>query len=698
MREDAVPQALIGGGMRSTRPAAVQIWLLQWAPGASLAGWASAAVAVERMPESGSTATFILLGMILGSALWAAVAICSLPLFFLIRPWIDRLARGATRLRGAVLAVTAAIPFFTIAVLGWIALTPLQNAAVGSGPAAVAVLTFCVTLGVGTVAAAEMWHLTFPPSLHGQSRFNECSDITLAVRVKEDLEVIRLLLANSAMALLSMLTAILPLAIVGIVVLAYQGPRDFEGVRWVSFVPLAIVLLFVPLLIVLASYQAGLWYLVSVRASGVLLFVTGSVFLISYLAAPFQELYAGSFAGYSSLAWVHTVSLCLLSLPGLAVISSVVRMALRLARFDPHLDSVVRGWRAWPTNVFAPSLRALCVPSFLVALPRGRFQTTFLFVVVVVLSALQTALVLGPVLTAPELLTSVVSAELRDAPTGPNNTAHPTVGAKITAARPSREPETHLVVGKILLALPFLLILGVLLAAATLNRRLAAKFVRVAQSRAAAVYQTIAQHDTRAPILFLRSFKEEKRLLEPPARSLVAKVVRLRDAKRTLDEIVLDAASAVGPVVALGMPGEKVAPLGAARFYADSIDWQSTVRGLAQRSRAIIICVEEGEGVLWELQHLLAETYLTKTLCILSPETASATILRAIQETRESGNARACDILQRIRAHSSQTTVGRPLVGVWFPRGVVTPIFAEDGSDYAHWCMVNLLLTELTSG
>jgi hypothetical protein len=75
-----------------------------------------------------------------------------------------------------------------------------------------------------------------------------------------------------------------------------------------------------------------------------------------------------------------------------------------------------------------------------------------------------------------------------------------------------------------------------------------------AQRRAANVYQEIPQHDMRAPILFLRSFKEEKRLLEPPARSLLAKVRWLRHLKRTLDEIVLDAASPVGPVVALGTP------------------------------------------------------------------------------------------------------------------------------------------------
>ena len=79
-------------------------------------------------------------------------------------------------------------------------------------------------------------------------------------------------------------------------------------------------------------------------------------------------------------------------------------MSLRLARVRPPLDPVVRGWRPWPTDLMAPALRTLCVPSFVVALPRGRLQSTFLFVLVVVLLALHTALVLGPAMSAPAIL------------------------------------------------------------------------------------------------------------------------------------------------------------------------------------------------------------------------------------------------------------------------------------------------------
>ena len=272
-----------------------------------------------------------------------------------------------------------------------------------------------------------------------------------------------------------------------------------------------------------------------------------------------------------------------------------------------------------------------------------------------------------------------------------------TVGAAITA-RSSRASSPAPSLERILIGVPFILTLALLFAGVVLNRRLAARLLRLAHRRAAGLYQTITRHDTRAPILFLRSFKEEKRLLAAPARSLLAKVLRLKDTKRTLDEIVLDAASPVGPVVALGIPAEEAAPLGAARVYAGDAEWQEAVRGLVQQSRAVIICVEDGEGVLWELTHLLAEAHLAKTLCVLTPDTSSETLLRALQQARQSGNVPLSEVLEQVRAHGSRVEAGKLLVGVWFPRGIVTPIFAEDRSDYTHWCMVNLVLAALTSG
>jgi hypothetical protein len=159
-------------------------------------------------------------------------------------------------------------------------------------------------------------------------------------------------------------------------------------------------------------------------------------------------------------------------------------------------------------------------------------------------------------------------------------------------------------------------------------------------------------------------------------------VLRLRHLKRTLDEIVLDAASPVGPVVALGAPTENVAPLGAARLYAENVEWQDVVCRLVQRSRAVIICVDEGDGVVWELKHLLAGAHAAKTLCILSPTASSATMRRAMTESRQLVNVAVWDRLEQIQTHDSQAETGKRLVGVWFPNGIVRPIVAENTTTH----------------
>jgi hypothetical protein len=598
-----------------------------------------------------------------------------------------------------MLAAAAAAPFLTVAIVGWWSVASLDNRGEhAAGLEAVGVLALCVAFSVGGLAAVEMWISAFPATHERRSRFEDCRDISLAVRVKEDLEVLRLLLVNNAAALLSMLTVVVPLAIVGLAMLAYRDGGDFVvGQRWGVLNAVAVFSLLVPLLIVVTSYQLGLWHFLAIRASGVLLFAAAAGILLLFSIEPLFELYGGISSGYSLLAWIYTVSLWLLSLPACLVLASIVSMALRLVRLQRPLDPVVRGWRPWPTSVLAAALRTLCVPSFVAALPHGRFQSTVLFVLVVVLLALHTALVLGPAMSAPAILISAVTSSLSDTPaTIPSGGIPATVGGAITA-RASPASRSLLSVEQVVAGVPFALILALLYGAVVLNRRLAARVLRLAHRRAATIYQTITHHDTRAPILFLRSFGEEERLLEPPARSLLAKVLRLRHAARTVDEIVLDAASPVGPVVALGIPDGKAAPLGAARFYADDGGWQQVVRGLVRHSRAVIIHVGDGEGVLWELTYLLGGAHLTKTLCVLTPDTASQTLLRALQQARQSGNARLRNVLEQVRAHDSRGGAGKLLAGVWFPGGTVTPIFAEDRSDYTHWCMVNLVLAALTS-
>ena len=126
------------------------------------------------------------------------------PLFFLIRPLVAPLAREARRLRAAILAAAGATPSLVVAIFGWWLLSSLDTRGEpAAGLDLFAVLALCVSFGVGAFAAAEMWTSAFPAAHDRRAPFEDYRDITLAVRVKEDLEVLRLLLVNNALTLLT---------------------------------------------------------------------------------------------------------------------------------------------------------------------------------------------------------------------------------------------------------------------------------------------------------------------------------------------------------------------------------------------------------------------------------------------------------------------------------------------------------------
>jgi hypothetical protein len=73
--------------------------------------------------------------------------------------------------------------------------------------------------------------------------------------------------------------------------------------------------------------------------------------------------------------------------------------------------------------------------------------------------------------------------------------------------------------------------------------------------------------------------------------------------------------------VAIGQPGEPVPPYGASRGYFADGDWKGIVAKLADDSRCIVICLDQTEGVLWELDHILAHGHRPKTLFLMNPGT-----------------------------------------------------------------------------
>ncbi|MGW1173287.1 transferase [Kitasatospora sp. NPDC002543] len=112
--------------------------------------------------------------------------------------------------------------------------------------------------------------------------------------------------------------------------------------------------------------------------------------------------------------------------------------------------------------------------------------------------------------------------------------------------------------------------------------------------------------DGRRPVLYLRSFDDDEAAAREGADL------------RTREVQFAAALGAVGPVIAVGRPGETLPLLGAARFYLPLDDWQGTVRRLMDLSQLIVLRLGPGEGLRWEIGEARA-TQPPAKLLLLAP-------------------------------------------------------------------------------
>jgi hypothetical protein len=123
------------------------------------------------------------------------------------------------------------------------------------------------------------------------------------------------------------------------------------------------------------------------------------------------------------------------------------------------------------------------------------------------------------------------------------------------------------------------------------------------------------QGDPRPPILFLRSFQDDKFKLKErvrvaglptnqPIRMEEALAIRLRD---------------FGPFLAVGEPGEGLPQLGAARAYLSDQEWQNAVLSWIKESRLIAMLCGPTRWIHWEMQNIIQFHRLDRVLLLLPP-------------------------------------------------------------------------------
>lgn len=128
--------------------------------------------------------------------------------------------------------------------------------------------------------------------------------------------------------------------------------------------------------------------------------------------------------------------------------------------------------------------------------------------------------------------------------------------------------------------------------------------------------EEVLRRDERPPVLLLRSFSDDD--LIDPTYTITYQVVPGR-----YEDRLVSALTPLGPVVALGRPGEQDPQLGAARLYVKDEHWRRAITYLMKRSTAVVAVVGGSPGLWWEIE-LAIELVPAERLLFFVPYPAPA--------------------------------------------------------------------------
>jgi len=142
---------------------------------------------------------------------------------------------------------------------------------------------------------------------------------------------------------------------------------------------------------------------------------------------------------------------------------------------------------------------------------------------------------------------------------------------------------------------------------------------RTAKRYAALQAAEMRRRDTRPPVILLRSFGDD--VIGVDRGPTVNTPLSFWDSKAlTLEEVIERALWRAGPVIAIGRPGEKLPPAGAAREYVPDGEWQARVGQLIAECRYVSVVAGTSEGLLWECRMLSEAGALAKVVVVFPPD------------------------------------------------------------------------------
>jgi hypothetical protein len=196
-----------------------------------------------------------------------------------------------------------------------------------------------------------------------------------------------------------------------------------------------------------------------------------------------------------------------------------------------------------------------------------------------------------------------------------------------------------LLIARITGVIPLFLVLGAGFALFTRARRLMQPTAELARA-----------NDPRPPILFLRSFQDDK----VKAKVLVRVAGLPSYQKFRFEEALGLRMRDFGPFLAVGEPGEGLPKLGAARAYLADDQWQDAVVNWIRESRLIVLLCGPTHWISWEMQNIIKHRRINHVLLLLPPGRSSwsdarrterwANIVHSLEDTPYAAALRSLDI------------------------------------------------------
>src|SRR5262249_3418517 len=127
----------------------------------------------------------------------------------------------------------------------------------------------------------------------------------------------------------------------------------------------------------------------------------------------------------------------------------------------------------------------------------------------------------------------------------------------------------------------------------------------------------LLEYDQRPPIVFLRSFQDDRRKIRMARRNDKPVLVGFEDA---LSGFFFR----IGPFIALGSRQDFIPRLGAARTYKDDSVWQDKAKRWMKDATWIVYLLGSTESLKWEIEQITLDALVEKTIFLFPPNVGAS--------------------------------------------------------------------------